>query len=281
MARQQPLVYYPPMTDFKKYLYVGKTCRDRLFASYNPKGAGISPSLHGLDYILSGEGFFWDTNGKKVSFSENSIIITPKKLWYDYSPPPGKYFDDLWMRFDGEIADSIMELFIRENISLIKLDEYDRIRKLFLEIHEYSMKLTTDSSLKAAGLLAALLTELKALVMVERQNVIVKSKGYIEAFYSYAGSNYDSRKLDITAFLKEHGLGYETFRKNFKKASGMYPYSYWLECKLNKAKALLEYSHKTVSEIAYALGYDNIFTFSKFFKTKTGLSPMQYRRKQG
>ena len=269
------------MTDFEKYLYVGKTCQDRLFASYNPKGAGISPTMHGLDYVLSGEGFFWDSNGKKVSFSANCIIVTPKKLWYDYRPPTGKYFDDLWMRFDGEIADCIMDLFIRENISLIKLDEYSRIKKLFFEIHEHSMKLTIDSSLKAAGLLTALLTELKALVIAERVNVVVKSKSIIEAFYRYAGDNYDSRKLDINAFLKEHGLGYETFRKNFKKTSGMYPYSYWLECKLNKAKALLEYSHKTVSEIAYALGYDNIFTFSKFFKTKTGLSPTQYRRKQG
>ena len=33
----------------------------------------------------------------------------------------------------------------------------------------------------------------------------------------------------------------------------------------------------SIKEIAYELGYDDIQTFSRFFKSKEGMSPMQYR----
>lgn len=46
---------------------------------------------------------------------------------------------------------------------------------------------------------------------------------------------------------------------------------------INKAKNLLINSEKSVSEIAYKLGFDYPNHFSKLFKSKTGLSPSEYR----
>lgn len=45
----------------------------------------------------------------------------------------------------------------------------------------------------------------------------------------------------------------------------------------NKAKNLLLNSEKSVSEIAYELGFDYPNHFSKLFKSKTGLSPSEFR----
>lgn len=46
---------------------------------------------------------------------------------------------------------------------------------------------------------------------------------------------------------------------------------------LDKAKSTLLNSNLSVSEIAYSLGFDYPQHFSKLFKTKTGLSPIEYR----
>ena len=46
---------------------------------------------------------------------------------------------------------------------------------------------------------------------------------------------------------------------------------------MNKAKNRLLGSTESVSEIAYALGYEYSQHFSKIFKVKTGMSPSQYR----
>jgi AraC-like DNA-binding protein len=47
---------------------------------------------------------------------------------------------------------------------------------------------------------------------------------------------------------------------------------------IEKAKELLSVTHLTVSEIAYALGFEQIQSFSKLFKTKTNLSPLEFRQ---
>lgn len=47
---------------------------------------------------------------------------------------------------------------------------------------------------------------------------------------------------------------------------------------IEKAKELLSTTPLTVSEIAYALGFEQIQSFSRLFKTKTQVSPIEFRQ---
>jgi AraC family transcriptional activator of pobA len=47
---------------------------------------------------------------------------------------------------------------------------------------------------------------------------------------------------------------------------------------IEKAKEKLSTTSLTVSEVAYALGFEHSQSFSKLFKAKTNLSPLQFRR---
>ena len=47
---------------------------------------------------------------------------------------------------------------------------------------------------------------------------------------------------------------------------------------IEKAKEKLSITSLSVSEIAYELGFEHPQSFSKFFKTKTSLSPLEFRR---
>jgi len=62
-----------------------------------------------------------------------------------------------------------------------------------------------------------------------------------------------------------------------KKETGKNAKTHIDEFIINKAKNHLLSSTDSVSEIAYALGYEYSQHFSKAFKTKTGMSPGQYR----
>jgi AraC-like DNA-binding protein len=46
---------------------------------------------------------------------------------------------------------------------------------------------------------------------------------------------------------------------------------------LERAKNLLLGSNKRINEIAYELGFQHPQNFSKLFKKKLGISPMDYR----
>jgi AraC-like DNA-binding protein len=44
-----------------------------------------------------------------------------------------------------------------------------------------------------------------------------------------------------------------------------------------EAKRLLIYSTKRIKEIAYEVGFEDIQTFSRFFKRNEGISPSKYK----
>jgi AraC family transcriptional activator of pobA len=46
---------------------------------------------------------------------------------------------------------------------------------------------------------------------------------------------------------------------------------------IQKAKEILTSTNFTVSEIAYQLGFEHPQSFSKLFKSKTNLTPIEYR----
>ena len=47
---------------------------------------------------------------------------------------------------------------------------------------------------------------------------------------------------------------------------------------IEKAKEKLSITDLSISEIAYELGFEHLQSFSKFFKTKTNQSPLQFRQ---
>ena len=47
---------------------------------------------------------------------------------------------------------------------------------------------------------------------------------------------------------------------------------------VEKSKELISASQLSISEIAFQLGFEHTQSFSKFFKAKTSLSPLQFRR---
>lgn len=66
----------------------------------------------------------------------------------------------------------------------------------------------------------------------------------------------------------------------FKTNTGKTPFEYINFYRIYKAKALLLSSSKSVSEVCYECGFENLSYFIRMFKTSTGMSPLQYRKSQ-
>ena len=65
----------------------------------------------------------------------------------------------------------------------------------------------------------------------------------------------------------------------FTKQVGMSPKSYIQNCRLTKARALLESSTLTIAEIAYSCGYAKSESLIKAFSKRYDISPGDYRKK--
>src|SRR5262249_3810682 len=100
----------------------------------------------------------------------------------------------------------------------------------------------------------------------------------VERAKFYFRENLES-PLDIKELMRELPMSYSKFRKLFKQATGEAPHQYHLNLRLDKARELLSTTNLNVTEVAYNLGFDSVFYFSKLFKIKNGVSPKSYRSK--
>ena len=72
-----------------------------------------------------------------------------------------------------------------------------------------------------------------------------------------------------------------TFKRRFSLATGMAPLDYVHHVRLEEAKQMLEGGNDRVEAIAVDIGYSDSSFFSRLFRRKVGMSPVQYRQRFG
>ena len=86
-----------------------------------------------------------------------------------------------------------------------------------------------------------------------------------------------TEQFDLDGFSKVVGLSKYYLEKVFKKSTGMSPYQYVIQLRVERAKQLLASSSKSIIEIAMELGFFDQSHFTNAFRHFTGTSPLAYR----
>lgn len=85
-------------------------------------------------------------------------------------------------------------------------------------------------------------------------------------------------RMSLQHAAKLADLSPDHFSRLFKTNTGMSFRQYVLNARLDRARHLLEESTLSITEIADALGYDDVFLFSRQCKARFGTAPSRLRR---
>lgn len=85
------------------------------------------------------------------------------------------------------------------------------------------------------------------------------------------------RPLSVPEMAGQAGLEERTFLRRFKAATGMKPVEYVQNLRVGKARELLEFTRRSVDQIAWAVGYEDATAFRRVFHRILGLTPGEYR----
>jgi len=90
-----------------------------------------------------------------------------------------------------------------------------------------------------------------------------------------------ARSVSIADMAREAGLEERTFLRRFKAAAGVRPTEYAQCVRIEKARELLQFTKRTVDQIAWSVGYEDPAAFRRIFIRLVGTSPGDYRRRFG
>ncbi len=100
---------------------------------------------------------------------------------------------------------------------------------------------------------------------------------FVKRLDSIVYSRLGEQDLSVDKVAGLLHLGRTIFYKKVRGTTGYTPNEYIRVIRLRKAAELLKEGEKNVSEVAYAVGFDNPYYFSKCFKEQFSMPPSQYR----
>ncbi len=228
-------------------------------------------------YITRGEGIFESVETGKKKIGEGTILILFPGIWHRYKPLYQSGWKEHWISFNGIQPRSFKKHNILSPESAVLnfgLDEK------IIELYNKILELIESEKIGFKETIAALTYHLTAKIISLEKSKKYGNKEIEESIQKAKALMMDriDQQIDFKELANEIGVGYSWFRRMFKRYNGLAPTQYFLQLKINKAKDLLLNSSMSIKEISVITGFESQYYFSKFFKNRIGMSPIQQRK---
>jgi AraC-like DNA-binding protein len=223
--------------------------------------------MYALVLLLEGGGRYRDRRGTDRRLRAGDWVVVFPDLPHQYGPEPGDVWDEIFIAFEGAAFEGWRAHGFDAAHPVWPLADQEKWARRFSEI--LGMPSATMSE---ACALASAVHGLIADALAARPE---QAADWLESARQALGGGSGAPSLvEIAAAA---GMGYETFRKAFKAATGESPARYRRRQRLAQAALMMRRADLSLEMIAGALGFCDAFHLSKAFKACHGLSPAAYR----
>ncbi|MCR5776122.1 MAG: AraC family transcriptional regulator [Lachnospiraceae bacterium] len=231
-----------------------------------------------LHYVISGKGILI-INNKKYHIEGKHFFYIPAGVRAFYQADHDDPWFYCWCHLGGRIVNEVFHE--------IGWDEYDsthelkflpngterNFEKIILDIfygysHEYY----------CIGKLYEILDYLRTAYAVKQENDMENLQlKYVRTIIKYIQLKY-SEHIKVDDIAKSFNLNRSYLSRLFHEATGSTIQEYIMSYRIKAATDLLKNTDNTISYIASAVGYTDVFTFSKAFKKRIGKTPTEFRK---
>jgi len=242
---------------------------------YTYRKKGLSENF--LFYCVDGRGWF-QLGNQRHEVGPNEFFILPQHVEHSYGSSPDHPWTIYWVHFGGEalaqfngmqvVQNSFKPLYVKNNVELVPV--FTKIYKT-LELG-YSI----DNLLFANVSLSHFLT----LFLYNHRHYEATSKDKLDCVDSAIlyMQEHVTETISLIDLSKKYFYSVSRFSSLFRQKTGYAPIDYFLQMKIQKACQQLDFGDRAIKEIAFSLGFDDPYYFSKRFSKIMGVSPKKYRQ---
>lgn len=207
-----------------------------------------------------------------------SIIIIPPDVKHSHYKETDIETVFLWWHFDFKIAGLIDAIRILHLPVVSTLANQEAFESMFMNYYSANHSQDTLPNIlrrKAFGLnvMAIIFDELITEKSVHTNLNIPRN--FIDIFTDIA--NLGASDVSLACLSEKYHLSPTYLSNRFTKLFGVSPIVMRREMIHERAKLLLKSSDSLIGEMALALGYKDVFNFTRAFTAREGVSPKQYR----
>lgn len=234
----------------------------------------IPIDYYSIHYCVKGEGIF-QIQDQVEHIYPGDIFMIPPNTSNKYFPIPENPWCYRWVGVHGDMAGDILRncgltkehFFIRHQVNAELENYFEKIYEACKEKQDF----------RAIGSLYYLLDYVKNNSQLSSSPAISQSETHFQELLRYIHEHY-FQDISISSIASDNNIDRTYIFKLFKKYKHTSPSQYLLEYRLNKACMLLMKTSLSITDISFAVGFQNAPYCSRQFAKQKGMSPSTYRK---
>ena len=219
----------------------------------------------------------------RVTWKNQSVVLEPgmavlmdSNLLHDYRTV-GEGWKYRFLHFRSNCMDGYAALLL-ETLTPVRLQSPENTVRLMQEVYMSSFSTDIYAPAIRSGLITHILSDMVNALAGAGSKKTQNSRKDIQMLAQFISENA-SKPLHLEDFTEQIRLSKHHLIRLFERQIGMTPYRYMHMCRIGHAKFLLRTTDQTVTQIAYAVGYNDPMVFIRHFKSFNQITPNVFRSK--
>lgn len=226
-----------------------------------------------LIYLLEGTGFL-KIEEEIYPLEAGQCFFQPAGAAYSYWAEGGQPWQYMWLLLDGPLFEEMLpKIGFSAHAPITACTEEQRglLEAILSKRYSYHGSEYYDTLGQAVRLIASFIATFPS----EEQLVVDSST---KSIVNFIRNNLHRNDLSVELLTQVTGLGRTQLYEKFRRRHLPSPAHYIRDVRITKAKHLLRATELPVSQIAFAVGFEDPLYFSRVFSKLVGKSPTDYRK---
>ena len=227
-------------------------------------------------YCVDGNGWY-QIGDQKYEVRPNEFFILPQNTEHAYGSSTDHPWTIYWIHFGGDSLPQLNKMqAVQNHFKPYYIKNNGDILPLFSKIYKtLQLGYSIDNLLFANMCLSQFLT-LFIYNARHYESVSSDKADCVDSAILYM-QEHINESISLNNLSSQFHYSVSRFSNLFKQKTGYAPIDYFVQMKMQKACQQLDFTGSSVKEIAFSMGFDDPYYFSKRFRTIIGMSPKKYR----